>query len=192
MEEIWKDIKGFEGEYQISNNGRVKSFLGNPKGRIRKNTNKKGWYLTMVLHHKNGDRKDGMTVRIHRLVAEHFIPNPLNLHEVNHKDFNKQNNHVNNLEWVSRYQNHIHAVRNIPSMTAAMIKYNQTIRPKVILQFDLNGNIIGEYKNGKEASLKSNVCQRNILQVANKTEYRPGLSRKTAGGFIWRFKEETI
>lgn len=192
MEEVWKDIKGFEGEYQISNYGRFKSFLGEINGKIRKTTDKNGWYLTVNLRHKNNPKKGKVTVRIHRLVAMYFIPNPNNLTEVNHKDLNKQNNHVDNLEWVSRYQNHIHAVRNIPSMTAAMIKYNQTIRPKVILQFDLNGNIIGEYKNSTEASIKSNVCQRNILQVANKTEYRPGLSRKTAGGFIWRFKEETI
>ena len=159
MEEVWKDIKGFEGEYQISNYGRFKSFLGEINGKIRKTTDKNGWYLTVNLRHKNNPKKGKVTVRIHRLVAMYFIPNPNNLTEVNHKDLNKQNNHVDNLEWVSRYQNHIHAVRNIPSMTAAMIKYNQTIRPKVILQFDLNGNIIGEYKNSTEASIKSNVCQ---------------------------------
>jgi hypothetical protein len=188
MDEVWKDIEGFEGEFQISNAGRLKSFKALANGRILKNTNKNGWYLTHVLYH-SGQKVNGKTSRIHRLVAKHFIPNPYNLPEVNHMDLNKQNNYVDNLEWVSRKQNSHHAVKNKPSITAGMIKYNQTVRPRVIHQFDLQGNLVGEYINGAEASMTTNVCHRNILQVANRTEYRPGLTRKTAGGFIWKFKE---
>lgn len=55
---------------------------------------------------------------------------------------------------------------------------------------DCGGRILAEYKNGKAASIATGVCHRNILQVANKTEYNPGLTRRQAGGFIWKFKQE--
>lgn len=185
--EIWKDIKGFEGFYKISSWGRFISCMGKAKGRIRKNTNKNGWYFTVNLKCANGQYH---TKRIHRLVAEHFIPNPLNLPEVNHKDLNKQNNHVNNLEWVDRKMNQNHAFKNKPSMIHGMINYNKYVRPKRIEQFTLDGKLVRVHLNGSDAAKFSGVCQRNILQVANKDEYRPGLTRKQAGGFIWEFKDE--
>ncbi len=104
--EEWKDIKGYEGLYQISNLGRVKSL---PKvrdlyfrtdERILALSTHKG-YLQVGLH-KNNKRK---LYRVHRLVAETFIPNPNNYKEVNHKDCNKQNNYIDNLEWCDRKYN---------------------------------------------------------------------------------------
>ncbi len=95
--EIWKDIKNYEGIYQVSNYGNVKRLYG--KGAryeriIKPNTTNKNYYFVVLC--KNGIRN---YCRVHRLVAETFIPNPDNLPCVNHKDENKQNNNVENLEW---------------------------------------------------------------------------------------------
>ena len=184
--ETWKDIKGFEGIYQISNMGRVKSFKADPNGRILSIKNSKGDYLNIVLCHGNKRR----SVKVHRLVAEAFVPNPHNKPEVNHIDGNKQNNRADNLEWVTRAENHRHALALNPDMTKGMIKYNRFIRAKIVQQFTLDGRYVAEYRNSAEAARATGVCQRNILQVANRDEYRPGKTRRQAGGFIWRFKPE--
>ena len=60
-----------------------------------------------------------------------------------------------------------------------------------ILQFSLGGELIGEYRNAEEAGRNTGVCPRNILQVANKEEYKPGKTRRQAGGFVWKFKDES-
>lgn len=185
MNETWKYISGFEGIYQVSNLGRLKSFKAEPNGRVLKNTNANGDYISVVLQYKNKIRY----VRMHRLVAEAFIPNPENKKCINHKDFNKQNNAVGNLEWVTFKENSAHAAKLKPSMLAGMINYNKFIRPKVILQITLSGLIIAEYPNSIEAQKATSVCQRNILQVASKDEYKPGRTRKQAGGYMWRFRE---
>lgn len=108
--ETWKDIKGFEGYYQISNYGNVRSLTRFDGIRVRKSQRikpvlKNNGYLQVGLR-KNGLRK---YVSIHRLVAMHFIDNPKNKSQVNHIDCNKQNNHVSNLEWVSSKENSLHA-----------------------------------------------------------------------------------
>lgn len=121
MEEIWKDIKEFEGKYQISNLGKVKSIdrkilqfngFNNTyklyKGKILKPYISNRGYLKVILYDKQKKR----TVNIHRLVAETFIPNPDNLSQVNHIDENKQNNYVNNLEWCDSSYNINYGSRN--------------------------------------------------------------------------------
>lgn len=100
--EIWKDIQGYGGKYQVSNLGRVRSILRN-KILIPKKT-KKG-YLRIRLYENNHCKN----IVIHRLVAFAFIPNPENKPQVNHKDGNKENNCVSNLEWCSCYENFWHA-----------------------------------------------------------------------------------
>lgn len=182
--ETWKDIKGFEGIYQISNMGRVKSFKADPNGRILSIKNSKGDYLNIVLCHGNKRR----SVKVHRLVAEAFIPNPDNKPEVNHKDGNKQNNRVENLEWVTRIENQRHALAHNPNILKGMVQYNRYIRPRTIQQFTMDGRFVAEYANSTEAEKATGVCQRNILQVAGREEYKPGKIRKQAGGYIWRFK----
>ena len=117
--EIWKDIKGYEGEYQVSNKGNVRSLdrickridrYGNEteykyKGKIlSKNDNGNG-YLTVKI------KRNGKRFYVHRLVAEAFLENKENLKEVNHKDNNRSNNVIDNLEWVSRQQNIEHCLK---------------------------------------------------------------------------------
>ena len=106
--EIWKDIQEYEGLYQISNYGRVKSLRdnkGNYREKIIKSRPSKNGYIIINLS-KNGKAK---TFKIHRLVSIHFIPNPENKPQVNHKDGNKLNNSVSNLEWVTASENSLHA-----------------------------------------------------------------------------------
>lgn len=185
--EIWKDVPGYEGLYQVSNFGGVKSFKKYKSGYVMKNTNKNGWYFTIVLQ---GINKPKTTKRIHRIVAELFISNENNLPIVNHKDMNKQNNHYLNLEWVSIKDNVKHAVKNKPSMIKNMNRWNKYIRPKNIYQFSLSGEYVMSFSNSTEAEEITGVCQRNILQVASKDEYRPGKTRKQAGGYIWSFEDK--
>lgn len=109
--EIWKDIKGYEGYYQISNYGDVKSVERNIIGRNRKEIILKGGFdgkYFFVILQKNCIKKH---FKIHRLVALNFIDNPLNKPEVNHIDGNKLNNHVNNLEWNTMSENQKHAFK---------------------------------------------------------------------------------
>ena len=110
MEEIWKAVEGYEDYYEVSNFGNVRSvdrvtnYTNGEKhlwkGRILKPAKCGNGYFSCVLW-KNGQKK---TVLIHRLVAEAFIHNQNNLPQVNHKDENKENNHVENLEWCDSIQ----------------------------------------------------------------------------------------
>lgn len=109
MKEIWKDIKGYEGFYQISNIGRIKNLPRKyaPRERIRKNCLDSDGYGLIILY-RDGTSK---TKKIHRLVAQAFIENPLNLPEVNHKNGIKTDNYTDNLEWVTTRQNIEHAIK---------------------------------------------------------------------------------
>lgn len=179
INEIWKEIEGTLGTYQISSYGRVAHWTQKNKWNILKKTNKNGDYLSVVLS-VNGAQK---TIRIHRLVAKAFIPNPNNFGLVNHKDGNKQNNYFYNLEWCTQKENVAHAKR------IGLWKYNHPYKCTPICQYDLQGSFIAKYRNAKEAERITGVCSRNILQVASKEEYnkKKHLFRKQAGGFVWMF-----
>lgn len=116
IEEIWEDVTDYEGYYQVSNKGRVKGVertkmwkgLEIPiQSKILKEGNSKGYKKVNL-------SKDGIkeTLKIHRLVAQTFIPNPDNLSDVNHKDGDKANNCVDNLEWITEQGNTLHAYEN--------------------------------------------------------------------------------
>lgn len=184
--EEWKDIIGFEGLYEISSWGRLKSYKRNPLGLIMSITNKTGWYLSIVLC---GIGKTNQSEKMHILVGKYFIPNPENKKYINHKDLNKQNNHKSNLEWNTAKENNAHARALNPNILKGMNDYNRD-RTKYVNQYCLSGNLLEEHSSVKEAALKTKVCERNIFQVASKTEYKPGLTRKQAGGFMWKYKEK--
>ena len=138
---MWKDIKGFEGLYQISDKGEVKSLIRN---KILKLTQDKDGYLTVGLK--------GKKFKVHRLVAEAFIDNPNNYPCVNHKDENKKNNSVDNLEWCSiKYNiNYGNKIKN----TA------QKISRRVIC---LETNII--FNSCREAEEKMNLNKNTVSRV---------------------------
>ena len=168
MEEIWKDIKGFEGLYQVSNFGRVKSFprkgTQTTKERIIKFTKSNKNYLVANLKNNNIQQ----SFSIHRLVAQAFIPNPDNLPQVNHIDGNKQNNNVNNLEWCTNKQNRCHA------------SCNHLLYTRHINQFDLEGNFIKEWNSITEASKFYNIKYNSLWSACNN-------KKGVYNGFIWRY-----
>ena len=153
--EIWKDIEGFEGLYQISNFGKVKSLhnRGGIKERILKPYKKKNGYLQVKLRNKNHIKYE----TIHRLVAQAFLPNPTKLPSINHKDENKENNNVDNLEWCSVGYNNTYGSR-IESLKR---KLNRRIK-----QYDLEGKFIKEYESVKQASQENNISMGNISSCA--------------------------
>ena len=113
MEEVWKDIDGYDGYYQISNKGRVRSWKNGRWGKrespliMKQQLNRYGYYEIRL--QKNNVKR---LHRTHRLVALNFIGNPNNKPHVNHKDCNKINNNYKNLEWVTNSENIKHAVKN--------------------------------------------------------------------------------
>lgn len=180
---IWKQIKGFEN-YQISNTGLIR------KGDlILKPFDNKGYERIEL---KNGDIKSKKL--IHRLVAEHFIPNPLNKSQVNHKDCNKKNNHVDNLEWVTNKENAQHAIANIPTRKQQLKenmskigkqhgKNNSLKARKPVMQLSLDGQIIKIYQSARDASRELNISYKCISKCCTG-------KLKTYKGFIWKFASE--
>lgn len=186
MEEEWKDIEGYEGLYQISNLGRVKSLeriverIGKGKilvnERIRNVTNCRG-YLQVKLF-KN---KKYRMFFVHRLVAQAFIPNPNNYPEVNHKDENKENNRVDNLEWCTTEYNCNYGTRN--ERTSANMKgvhINRKDQSKEVIQYDLDGNEIDRFPSIGELKRLFNYADSNIISCCKG-------KHKTAYGYIWRY-----
>lgn len=180
MREIWKDIKDFEGVYQISNMGRLRSCRSG-SWRVLSQTNSKGNYFSVVLAYGSKKR----SARIHRLVYEAFvgnIPSGYHIHHINH---NKQDNNIENLKLVTTKEHYLEDLES--RTTEGMNYYNKFIKPVPIGQYSLDGVFIASFPNCKAASKATGVCARNIHQVANKTPYnKDGKIRKQAGGYTWR------
>ena len=176
--EIWKDIEGYEGLYKVSNMVRVKSverIRWNNGGyckvpeRILKPGKDRCGYLYVILC-KEGIKKK---YYVHRLVAEAFIPNPDNLPQINHIDENKENNHVDNLEWVTCKENINHGTHNK--------RMAEKLSKPVIAIHKINGLIL-EFPSIKEASRQTGINQGNICNCL-KGRY------KSAGGFVWHYAD---
>ncbi len=137
MNEIWRDISGYEEIYQVSNLGNVMSLKyngGNKKQLLKQGKTKTGYYFVCLC--KNGNVK---LYRVHRLVAETFIPKILNKEWINHKDGNKLNNNVNNLEWCTPSENNIHALK---TKLRVGLRGKDNKNSKKIYQIDIKSNKI--------------------------------------------------
>ena len=189
MDEEWKWIKGYEGRFQISSFGRLKSFLKYETGYILSDKNEKGWYLT---HRLSDEKGIYHTKRTHVLVAETFIGEIPKGYHVHHKDGNKQNNMVSNLEIIHPKVHRKKTEKEHPQIVTGMVNYNKFQHPRHIRQFDMEGHFIAEFANSKIAEEMTGICQRNILQVASKTPFNnKGNIRKQAGGYVWEFTDES-
>ena len=185
--EIWKDVCGYEGIYQISNFGNVrklKYYAGNQfVGHQYKDTiiNMKS-YIDDKGYPRIALRYCGKTkqCRIHRLVAQAFLPNPNNLPEVNHKDENKLNNHVDNLEWCTHIYNTLYGTRVERIVQTNLMRHR---RMKSVLQYDLDGTFIREWESISCAGRVLGLSAGNISSCCSGVY-------KTSGGFIWRYKEQ--
>ena len=169
MIEEWRDVLGYEGLYEVSDQGRVRR-----NGKILK-PGKNNWGYLQVFLSKNEILK---TSKIHRLVASAFIPNPQNLPEINHKDENKTNNCLDNLEWCTHDYNTNYGTRNARAAERISEKLS-----KPVLQFDKEGNFIREWPSIMEVERELGINNSNVSKCC--------LGRygfKTAGGFVWRYK----
>lgn len=177
------------GLYQVSNFGRVKSLnyyiVNNGIRKFHSETTlslciDKTGYVVVNLN-KNGKRKVG---KVHRLVAEAFIPNVTNKPQVNHIDGDKTNNNVDNLEWCTNRENQIHAVRTgLTHHTEKQRKSFDKIRidnSKKVIQMDLEGNEIKLWNSMEEAAKYIGICRSGISECCSG-------KHKTAGGFKWKY-----
>ena len=148
-----RDVKGYEGLYGITSCGRVWSYK---RQKFLKPASDKKGYFKVVLY-KNGKCKN---YKIHRLVAEAYIPNPDNLPQVDHIDNDKTHNYINNLQWITN-RNNVRKGRNKP-----------------ILQYDLNGNFIREWEcaNDVGREVQSHICACAKGKLS------------TAYGYVWKYK----
>lgn len=182
MDEIWKDIRGYEGLYQVSNLGRVKGLARVSldkrylPDRILEGSVYSTGYIVVKL------RVNGFAKRfsIHRLVAEHFIPNHENLPVINHKDENKLNNRIDNLEWCTHKYNATYGSARERAMES--FKKNNS---KVVYQFSLNGEFICEYDSVSSAADSTNTRRSEVWVCCNMVE-----NSISANGFMWRYAND--
>lgn len=210
----WKDIEGFEEQYQVSNYGdfhiKEYSFIDKANRKIHR---KERYIWAEDLCEYGGNKEQGRYLGIHLggmrktyahiLAAKMFIENPENKPEVNHKDGNTKNNYCgckknnyldSNLEWVTRKENMKHASENglinhesTLRKTACLINQKKSIRviSKAVVQLTLDGKFVNEFESIIEASRKTGIAKTTIGYVCNGDKYR-----KSAGGYIWVFKDD--
>lgn len=170
MIEIWRDIEGFEGLYQVSNLGNVKSLNYNHTGKekLLKQCvmSKKKKYLVVTLY-KNQAKKNHY---VHILVGKAFIPNPEGLPQINHKDENPQNNNIENLEWCNQEYNNSYGTR----AERSAISRGKTVRC-------VETGVV--YPSVSHAARGTNINRTSIMRCASGTQ-------KIAGGYHWEYIQE--
>lgn len=220
MDEVWRDIKDYEGLYQVSNLGDVRSLNYNQTGEIKvlKQGNAKGYKRVGLF--KNGKTKQ---YSVHRLVALAFISNPDDLPMVNHKDEDKTNNNVNNLEWCTHEYNMSYGTRNERISKKHKGKHRSEETKKKISEGHKGKTLSEEHKKnlsetrkgkykGKESSVSKPIlmydkkgnfirrfdCIRQTNEYFNKKNAHTNVSRclreinKTAYGYIFKYADEVI
>ena len=186
MQEIWKDVVDYEGYYQVSNLGNVRSvdmwFERDVKNmRFRKSqmlsgcVNGNGYILVVLFKHGVGKN-----FNVHRLVADAFIPNPENLPQINHIDGDKINNFVDNLEWVDQRENQLHAFRT--GLQTAYRSYDCKLSMTVI-QMNMNYMYLREYGSTMDAERDTGIANGNISGCCRG-------EKKSAGGYRWMYKKD--
>lgn len=186
MKEIWKDVPDYEELYQVSNLGRIRSYEKYKRaGRhtsvyycpsmIIKSFSAGTGYQRVNLY-KN---RKGRQLSVHRLVAMAFIPNPDNLPQVNHKDEDKTNNRLDNLEWCTAKYNSNYGTHPYRLTVKGRIKPKKS---KEVGQYAKSGELIGIYPSICEASRRTHLNRGNIGQVVNG-------KRSKCGGYIWKYIE---
>lgn len=182
--EYWKPVVGYEGLYEVSNWGRVKSLdrliEHYPSGKsLRKGVFKKlfddGHGYKQVVLCKDGKLK---THKVHRLVAEAFLPNPNNYPCVNHKDENRLNNNVNNLEWCTYTYNNNYGTR-LNKVSKKIINGKLS---KPVIQYTLDGQFVKEWESIHETGRNGYNYKLVYACISGK--------QKTHKGFIWKYKED--
>lgn len=185
--EIWKDVEGFEGFYQISNLGRIKSLdrmvrhSGCLKriqyGKILKVKHDGGGYQFVILH-KNNQKKP---FKIHRLVALAFINNASNKSEVNHLDENKDNNIFRNLNWVTRLENENWGTKRIRQAMHTDYSLIAKKNSKRVMQFDTKGKLIKVWDSLTNIHKQNGYSKGNISMCCN------GKYTKPLYGYFWKY-----
>jgi hypothetical protein len=176
--ENWLPIQGYEGVYEVSNFGNIRSVKTTVPCLMKLNFKKNG-YVYICLSDNN--KKNHF--RVHRVVAIAFISNPGNKSVVNHKDGDKANNKVENLEWVTSSENDIHAYKNGLRVSPKVwtgkkgADHNRSVK---VIQQDLSGNFIEQYDSSQQAKMITGIPHQNIIKVCRG-------QRATAGGFKWEY-----
>ena len=181
MKEVWKDVHGFEEAYQVSNFGRIKrkertdSNNRTHKERIMSPSMYSNGYMNVELRMNIKKRRTS----VHRLVAEAFIDNPLNLPQINHKDENKANNHVSNLEWCTAQYN-IRYKDGVKRRRATAI-----LNSNAVCKYSMEGEFIEKFECATDAAISVNGSCTEILSCCHHRAH--SLSYK---GYMWRFLSE--
>lgn len=176
--EEWRDVVGYEGKYQVSNLGRVKNSL---TLKVLKNSTNRG-YQSVGLY--SMAKKRQLTYLVHRLVALSFIENPNGLMVVNHKDENRSNNRVGNLEWCDNFYNNSYGTKNERMLKTRVANKTQTA-PRMVAQYDMDGNFINLYESLHEAGRRTNSDYRAIFTCCK------GGGMISHRGYVWRYIEDT-